>query len=266
MKHLAFGPGAMGFFMYMGALSALSDKGALNDLESLSGASAGGLISYLYIITHGNVQAMFDYSMDIPVGNIMKLNIKTLTKSYGLVSTKKIRKVLEDANEKFLKRRNVTFKELYDLCPIKLHIAACCVDLKTTHYFSVDTTPTVSVIDTLCMTIAIPFLFESVKHGPWHYIDGGALEDLPCGPYVSYDSKHVFAIGISGEWSSSVHDLKSYAFEILGTAMHLRHKYNFRQLRFDPSEHKINVFDFNASWDSKIKMFTVGYNLALKVE
>ena len=266
MKHLAFGPGAMGFFMYMGALSALIDKSALNDLESLSGASAGGLISYLYIITQGNVQAMFDYTMDIPIGTIMKPNIKVLVKSYGLISTKKIRKVLEEGTQKFLKRRDVTFKELYDLYPIKLHVAACCVDLKTTHYFSVDTTPTVSVIDTLCMTIAIPFLFESVKHGPWHYIDGGALEDSPCGPYVNYDPKDVFVIGTSGEWSSGVRDLKSYAFEILGTAMHLRHKYHFRQLRFDPSEHNINVFDFNASWDSKIKMFTTGYTLALKVE
>ena len=60
MKHLAFGPGAMGYFRYLGALSALSDASALNELVSISGASAGALLGFVYILARGDVQQALD--------------------------------------------------------------------------------------------------------------------------------------------------------------------------------------------------------------
>ena len=112
MKHLVIGPGAMAYFLFMGTLSALSDKGALNDLETISGASAGGLIAFMYILTKGDIQKMFELSAEIPLKNVMKPNIKSLFKTYGLVSSKKIRTVLTSLTRKFFDKDDVTFEEL----------------------------------------------------------------------------------------------------------------------------------------------------------
>lgn len=266
MKHLVIGPGAMGYFAFLGALSALSDIHTLNELESISGASAGSILGFLFLLSKGDIQWMLQYSLTVPVKSIMKPNIKTLLRSYGLIGTRKFRRVLEDLTHVLMGKNDITFKELYDHWPIRFHVSACCVDLHATHYFSVDTTPTMSVLDAVCMSVSIPFLFQSVRHGPWHYIDGGALEELPCGPYISVDPRTVCALHIHGEWvTKGVKDLRSYSFEILGAAMKLRHKYTiFPKINIELRSS--DTFDFNASHDAKIRLFAKGYSTVKKYQ
>ena len=264
MKHLVFGPGAMGYFMYLGALSALQDSGALNELETIHGASAGGLLAFIYLLTNRDIKKALDYSLSVPIKDVMKPNIKVLLKSYGLVSTKKVYKVLQDATRTFIKQDDVTFAELYEHVPVKLYISACCVDLHTTHYFSVDTTPNMSVLDAICMTIAIPFLFQSVRHGSWHYIDGGSLEAIPGGSLIGCDPKRVLAFTIGGEWiPHGVRDIKTYTISIVGAFMGLRHKYT-QIPRIDLDAGLTDTFDFGASSDNKFRLFLSGYTTTKK--
>jgi predicted acylesterase/phospholipase RssA len=263
MKHLAFGPGAMGYFMYLGALSALSDASALNELVSISGASAGSILGLMYILTKGDVQKALEYSLSIPIKAVMKPNIKVFLKSYGLVSAKKARVIFETTTRLFMKTNDVTFAELYAYWPVKLHVSACCIDLHATHYFSVDTTPSMSVLDAVCMSISIPFLFQSIQHGPWRYIDGGTLETIPCGPFIGEDPKNVLAFQIADVWDYNVKDLKSYALCILGAAMTLREKYiTFPSIGLCATT--IDTFDFSASVDAKLQLFTQGYSQTKK--
>ena len=258
MKHLAFGPGAMGYFMYLGALSALSDASALNELQSISGASAGALLGLVYLLGKGDIQKMLEYSLAVPIKDVMKPNIKVLLKSYGLVSTKKVRGVFADTVRTFIGKDDVTFAELYAHMPVKFHVAACCIDLHATHYFSIDTAPSMSVLDAVCMSVSIPFLFQSNRHGPWRYIDGGTLEAIPCGPFIGRDPKTVLAFGIADEWKSDVKDLKTYALCILGAALTLRQKYPmFPYIGLFAGD--MDIFEFGASNDAKLRMFTTGH-------
>ena len=264
MKHLVIGPGAMAYFLFMGTLSALSDKGALNDLETISGASAGGLIAFMYILTKGDIQKMFELSAEIPLKNVMKPNIKSLFKTYGLVSSKKIRTVLTSLTRKFFDKDDVTFEELWAYWPIKLYVSACCIDLSTTQYFSVDTHPTMSVHDALTMTVAVPFLIQSVKMGDWHYIDGGALEETPCARVINQDPKSVHVIRMGGEFTARVNNLKTYGLRLLGTAFSLRHTYRMFQTTVVEVD-DLDIFDFSMSIESKVKMFVAGYMSCTKI-
>lgn len=258
MKHLVIGPGAMAYFLFMGTLSALSDKGLLSDLETISGSSAGGLIGFMYILTKGDISQLFQLSTEIPIKNIMKPNIKTLFKSFGLVSSKKIRSVLSDITRKILDKDDVTFAELWEYCPVKLYISACCVDRSVTHYFSVDTHPDMSVHEALSMTIAVPFLFQSVKYSEWYYIDGGALEETPCIPVLHCNPKTVCVIRTGGEFASKVKNLKTYGLKLLMAAFSLRHRYPiFQEIVIETGD--TDLFDFSMSTDSKVKMFVAGY-------
>jgi predicted acylesterase/phospholipase RssA len=195
----------------------------------------------------------------------MKPNIKTLLKSYGLVSSRKIQKVLEDVTRTFMNCETLTFAELYKYNPIKFYVTATCVDLHVTHYFSIDTTPQMSVFEALCMTVSIPFLFQSVRHGPWHYVDGGALEAVPCGMLVGEDPKSVLAFSVDEEWTpmDGIKDIKAYAISMIGAAMTLRHAYpQIPRIKINPGP--IDTFDFSASNDAKFRLFIRGYTTTKK--
>jgi hypothetical protein len=260
MKHLAIGPGAMAYFAFLGAMGALRDCHELDNLEAISGASAGGLLAFFYVVAEGNIKTILDYSLDIPIKDIMKPNIRQFLKNFGLVSQKKIRNVIIDIIRVFFSKEDLTFHELQDLRPTmpKVYISAYCVNLARTEYFSCDSTPNMSIVDALCMTISVPFLFATVEHQGRKYIDGGTMEDTPCGIFVgSIDVK-----GIRIMWSEPLEydtrNLKSYMASILFTMMRLRPKYNYPFIEIDMS--KIEMFDFGVSTEAKLKMFSFGYH------
>ena len=244
----------MGFFLYLGVLAKLKQSGRLDGLEEISGASAGGLLGFLFLATKGDLSQVLDYALTVPVKQLMKPNIRNFLKNYGLVTPSKIRKVLSDACMKFIGKPDVTFKELYEWHPIKLHVSAYCVDLMKTDYFSVDTTPTMSVLDAVCATIAIPFLFSAVKIGDWTYIDGGAAESVPAGPFLG--KINVLAMKLGWMRPSPVTDLKSYSLGILYSTMKLRAVYDVPTLVLELDDQ--DIFDFGASNDGKLKMFMKG--------
>ena len=245
----------MGFFLFLGVLSRLKRDGQLDTLEAISGASAGALLGFLFCISKGDPTRVLDYALTVPVKQLMKPNIKCLLKNYGLISCSKIRKVLGEACHTFIQKDDVTFQELYELYPIKLHVSSYCVDFMKTVYFSVDTAPTMSVLDAVCASVAIPFLFSSVKlKDGWNYIDGGAAESTPGGPFLGQDA---FTLKLAWNRLEKVKDIKTYALSILYSTMKLRHVYDFPSM--DLELHGDDMFDFGASNDTKLKMFLRGY-------
>jgi predicted acylesterase/phospholipase RssA len=256
VTHLAIGPGAMAFFLYLGLLARLKDKGKLEELEEIAGASAGALLGFVYCLFKGNIQKILDYSISIPVKDLMKPNLRIFFKKFGLISANKIRKILVNICMVEYSKDDITFKELYEFYPIKLHVTAYCVQLGKTTYFSVDTTPETSVLDVICASIAIPFLFSSVKLDGLNYIDGGSAESTPSGSFIGKQDTLALRLGYSG-WDPDVKDIKSYALSLLYATMKLRYEYDV------PTWHlviKDDTFDFGASSESKLRMYTSGYS------
>lgn len=255
VKNLVIGPGAMGYFMYLGVLSKLKKEGQLEELEEISGASAGGLVSFVYVLSRGNINEMLDYSMNIPIGTLMKPSIKSLLTNYGLVSPKKIRKILVDMCKKFTGKSDITFKELYEWNPLKLHIPTYCVDFMKTVYFNIDSAPDMSVLDAVAATIAVPFLFAPVKLADgYNYIDGAMFEAIPAGPFIGRTD--VLALRIGWGRLTEIKNLKTYALSILNSVMYMRHVYNIPTYDIDLPNN--DVYDFGASNENKLKMFMVG--------
>jgi len=261
MKHLAIGPGAMTYFAFLGALGALRDCHELDNLEEISGASAGGLLAFFYVVAEGNIKTILDYSVDIPIKDIMKPNIRQFLKNFGLVSQKKIRNVIVDIIRVFFSKEDLTFREFRDLRRTmpKVYISAYCVNLARTEYFSCDSTPDMSVVDALCMTIAVPFLFASVEHQGRRYIDGGTMEETPGGIFVGRaDVKTMRSIWSKESVEYDTRNLKSYIMSILNTTMCLRPRYNYPTVDVDMSN--FELFDFGVSTETKLKLFSFGYH------
>jgi len=261
MKYLAIGPGAMTYFVFLGALAALRDSDQLQNLEEISGASAGALLAFFYIVTDGNIKTIIDYSLNIPIKDIMKPNIKLFIKNFGLISHKKIRLALKDIIHIFFGKDNLTFGELYKLKPNnpKLHVTSYCVNLDKTMYFSVDTSPTMSIIDALCMSIAVPFLFASVEYNNQRFTDGATCEEAPVNVFLGKTDVKLLQVVWKKE-NIRYHPLnfKDYMTSMLMLTTRLRHKYStFPAINIDVS--KFDMFDFSMSTSSKLKMFMFGY-------
>ena len=255
VKYLAVGPGAMGYFMYLGVLSKLKQEGRLADLEEISGSSAGGIASFIYVISKGNIAGALDYSLTVPVETVMKPNIKSLINNYGLVPARKMRKILSDACKKYTGKSDITFKELYEWNPIKIHLPAYCVDFMKTVYFSVDSAPDMSVLDAVSATAAVPFLFAPVKLSDgYNYVDGATAEAFPAGIFVGRND--VLALRIAWGRLTEVKDLKSYALNILFSSMKLRHIYEVPVHDIDIPDD--DIYDFSASNECKLRMFMLG--------
>jgi predicted acylesterase/phospholipase RssA len=256
IKYLVVGPGAMGFFIYLGVVSRLK----LNKLEEVSGASAGALLMFLFLATKGDIQSMLDYSIKIPVKQLMKPNIKNFFTNFGLVPTAKFEAIIKKTCKKFLKKDDVTFQELYEYNPVKLHVSAFCVDLQKTVYFSVDSHPSMSVCQAITASIAVPFLMSSVKIGEWNYIDGGTQEQVPGVPFIGKNFDEILCLNIDTWHRREVRDLKSYAYSILSCLSGLRHSYNFKKI-YVPIEN-FDIFNFSYNSEDKLRMFMLGHRAA----
>jgi NTE family protein len=260
MKCLALGPGAMGFFIEIGVLAKMTELGRLEDLEEISGSSAGALLGFLFLATRGDIAKVLDFSLKVPVNQIMKPNLKSLLTCYGLIPQTKIKTFIQEIPRTFMDGiTDVTFAELYEWNKIKLNISSFCVDLQKTTYFSVDTTPHISVIDAICGSIAVPFLISTVKINKMIYIDGGIEEDTPCACFIGRPREDVQVIRFAMQ-QSPIKDIKSYILNILNSILKMRYKYTeFPVIELDCSV-MTEAFDFGATTESKLKMYMIGHS------
>ena len=263
MKHLAIGPGVLGYFALVGVLKKLADTKQLENLEEISGSSAGALAAFMYIASRGNFERLLDVSLNIPISKLAKPDLKTLIKSYGLVPAERVKGIFSTALKKLMpKKEDVTFEELYHYFPVKLHIAAFCLDLSRTVYFSVDTHPKMSVIEALYGSVAVPFLFESLVYKDWRYVDGAFMEATPCAPFLNKED--VLGIHLIYKNLNEFDDLRGYVSMILSAVLKNRFRYTeIKHMNIDIGDSP--VFNFNLGHEDKIKMYTLGYELATPV-
>ena len=171
--YLVLGPAAMGIYAFIGSLSVLD----LNKVEEVSGSSAGAILGF-FICLGKTIEEITDFCLHVNLTELTKMNLLSLLTKFGLISHEPIKKIFRD-----FCGGDPTFKELKK----KLYVTSFCVNRSETEYFSSDTTPDMSVIDAICMSMAVPFLFESVKYNTFTYLDGGTFESVPSMAFLNKD-------------------------------------------------------------------------------
>lgn len=263
VKHLAIGPGFIGYFALMGAVKRLSDDGLLDNTEEISGSSAGGLTAFMYIASKGNFERIMKVSLKIPLKTLMKPHLKTLLSEYGIVPYEKVYKLLSDTLEKIIPgKSDITFKELYQHFPIKLHLAGFSLELQRTVYFSVDNDPDMSVLEALYITVCVPMLFPARVYKGWRYIDGAVAESTPCGPFIGRDDSMAIQL-IYNHRVKEMTDFKSYVQLILNSVQRNRFNYSdtVKHVYLDMGE--FDIFNFASETEEKMRMFVHGHTKML---
>jgi len=249
--YLVIGSGGMAIYSFLGSLSVIG----VDAVDEVSGASAGALLGLL-VCTGKTIEEITDFCLHVDLKELSSVNITSFITKYGFISHEPIKKVL---------RRfcggDPTFKQLAK----KFHVTSFCVNKSETEYFSVDTFPNMSAIDAVCMSISVPFLFESVIYNSFTYIDGGIHESLPMMAFINKDPKDVLIIKLEQDKRHipEIKTIKSFVDSIVQLMMmnRVHYKTDSKTISINLGG-GIDIFNFLMEHDDKLRLYMIGYQLA----
>ena len=131
-----------------------------------------------------------------------------------------------------------------------------------TEYFSKHTHPDMKVIDAVCMSIAIPFIFASSEYCGNTYIDGGTMEEYPMNPFIDKKPYEITCVKLKMNdiYQETLDNPKDFLEALIRSTLKNRvtYKENFNTVSVDVAD--ASIFDFNMCYEDKIKLVNMGYD------
>lgn len=250
MEYLVLGPASMGIFSLMGALKARETS--LADVKEISGSSAGAILA-LFLAVGMSMDEIVDVSLSLNIPNFVKIRIGSFFNKFGFVDMGPIRK-------KFVEicGSDPTFEEL----DMKIYISAYCLNTLETVYFSRDTHPNMKVIDAVCMSMAVPFIFSCGTYDGNTYVDGGMKEEYPLTPFLDKKPHEVTCIRIKMNriFRESIDNPKQFVDILVRSALMNRETFHTHTEVIEINVGDTDVFNFNMDYEEKLRLFNIGYS------
>ena len=235
------------FYSFLGHLMKLHTNGQLDDLQEISGSSAGALLAFCYTLGKDKiVKTCLEQDL-----THLKPNIRTFLRKFGFIDETISRRLISEFCFKFSGNHDITFKEHYEKTKIKLHISAFSLEKHQVDYFSVDTSPNKSLVETIAMSIAVPFVFSPFKN----YIDGSLSEDIPYGPFIDKNIEDVYVIRAKSDCITVPTSLYTYLVNFVDIFYSIRHRcpINYPSARLTTDT---NILNFKMGYECRLKMYT----------
>lgn len=239
----------MGIFALIGGLKARESE--LVDVQEISGSSAGSILA-LFLAVGMSVDEILNTAVSINISNFFKIKLGSFFTKFGFVDINPIRKKLVD-----ICGSDPTFSDI----DMKIYISAFCLNSSETVYFSKDTHPDMKVIDAVCMSMAVPFIFSCGTYMDKTYIDGGMKEEYPLTPFLDKKPHEVTCLKIKTNqiYQEDINTPKHFVETLVRSALANRERYNTPIEELEINIGDTNIFDFNMSYEEKIKLFNVGF-------
>ena len=227
-------------------------ESSLADVQEISGSSAGAILA-LFLAVGMSVDEILDTSLSLDIPNFVKIRLGSFFNKFGFVDMGPIRKKLVE-----ICGGDPTFNEL----ETRVHVSAFCLNTTETVYFSKDTHPNMKIIDAVCMSMAVPFIFACGKYEDRMYVDGGTKEEFPLTPFLDKKPHEVTCIRIKMNkiYRETIDNPKQFVDVIVRSALSNREIIN---LPIDVVEINVgdtDVFNFNMEYEEKIRLFNMGYS------
>lgn len=246
----------MVIYAFIGALKKLKENGQLEDLEEISCSSSGSIVGMFYLLTKGDVDEMLRLSLEVPLAEIAKPEVKSLLDKYGLIDSDKFERYMSRLAKKITAGKDPTFKELYEWNPVKLHVPTYDLVTNKTVYMSVDTTPDMRVSKAVRRSISIPIIMSPDEY---RYVDGSVAEFSPHVPFLG--KTDVFEIRF--RWFSKpkrrAKNLFAYLYDVVFAFLSNRVEYTeFPRLDIYTDD-SFELFNFSMSTEQKLELYRSGY-------
>lgn len=272
IETLLFSGGGIRGIAYLGCLKYLEESHLDLSINEVCGVSVGSIIAFLYVLGYTSDQ-LKEYIFEKDLSKLKKISFVNFVYHYGLDSGENVIEWLESfILLKYNKTRTLTFKELYDLNPVKLNILAANLSKYNYTQFNHTSTPDLPILDAIRMSISIPMMFTKKTFDGDIHVDGGLIGSYPIKLYKDkLDTLLGFKLISIGEQDEDVHvdvksSLESYIYNIFNCYTAQREKYTVISEEYQKhtvyihSKDITQLLKFKLSIDDKAILFDLGYN------
>lgn len=178
IKNIVFSSGAMGGYAFIGVVRWLEENKLDRNIRGISGCSAGSIFALLFSLGY-SYQELLDIGMTFKYKKYSDIKIVNFLEHCGLETGKKIIKLLSYLVREKTGMSDLTFGQHWTITGRELWINASCITTNKACYYSVKSSPNMSVLQAVRRSIGIPFLFSVCSHNGRQYIDGGFHDTIP---------------------------------------------------------------------------------------
>jgi predicted acylesterase/phospholipase RssA len=117
------------------------------------------------------------------------------------------------------------------------------------------------VIDAVCMSMAVPFIFACGNYDGRTYVDGGTKEDYPLTPFMDKKPHEITCIRIKMDtiYKETIDTPKQFVETLVRSALTNRTTYNTPIQMVEINVKDTDIFDFNMDYEEKVRLFNLGY-------
>jgi len=196
----------------------------LKKIKKYVSTSVGSIVSFLLIIGY-KTEKIIEFINTFDFKNINEnFDFDKLINIYGLNSASKIIIIIQSFLFKKTNSNDITFAELKKKFKKSLGIIGTNLTKNREEYFSPETTPDMSVILAIRISISIPIIFIPVKYKNNIYVDGGIFNNFP----INYcNKKTTFGITLHKQNNNSINNLFDYFVSIYNTTIKVNNTKNY---------------------------------------
>lgn len=216
-----------------GAVKALSSIGCVRYLEEVDilkyvmnflGTSAGSILCLFLVLGYSSNEITSFIVNQFQQEEITQLDIEEalmIFEQYGISSGTNLTKFLTAMIKAKLDRTDVSFLELAKKTGKNLVVCVANITDEREEFWSVDTTPNMSVMFAIRTSCSLPLIFTPMQYKEKWYVDGGLYNNFPIDYFHTSILKDVIGINILAKSKNKqqITDFFSYVNIILNTAL-----------------------------------------------
>ena len=202
IKYLCFGVGGMNGWVHVGILGALERElirrgtTMATQIRGASGASIGSLLAVAVALSLSaeEIKSFLLECTERYRNRIGTMKVMNLITKKGLLPTTALASAVQDlvARKFGQEMRQMTMAELYKLTNKACYITTHNITRTRGEVISHSTFPDLPVFKAVCMSCAIPGIFEPVEHNGSLYIDSAMSNELPFEVFNDMESTLAF--------------------------------------------------------------------------
>jgi patatin-like phospholipase/acyl hydrolase len=199
IKNLVLSGGAFNAFAFLGCIQLLEERKLVKKLDTIIGSSAGAILGFCLALGYKAAE-IYDIILQEShsstpnheaAQDIISLEaILSIGNNYGIDDGSRIEMIARKILFRKLQVEDTTFLEFAKKSGTNLIITGTNITKQKTEYFSVETTPAMSVITAIRITTSVPIVFHPVRFQDSLYIDGGIFNNFPMEQIANRDKFH----------------------------------------------------------------------------
>jgi predicted acylesterase/phospholipase RssA len=222
--NMVFSGGALRSITAIGCIQFLEEHNMMCNITTFIGTSAGSIISLLATLGMSSLEMTLlikelnkkDYIKDLDMSEVLNL-----FQTYGINSGTIIERFISEALSKKLGLGDISFLELAKQTGKNLVVCVGNISKEREEFWSVDTTPTMSVIKAIRTSCSLPIIFTPVLHKGDLYVDGGLYNHFPIDFFKGSNFADVIGVHVRSLSNNKVDSIFSYMNRLLTSTMNV---------------------------------------------